>query len=864
MATCFSPVFSQTMSGGENTDLWRVRGMQGYNIPANTGVWHADSLWIGATFIRDTANKFIVWRAHYYNPQGSYHGALYLMVPRPGKPDSALFLFYNRCNDAETPPIPDSLDLTDNAFVRGAIHHLDTLFFMYRSWEINGGGGKCPPASPWRPLTVDSNIDTKLRQDDSLFTGPNRAPGEGWQFIDRHYSLRNVNALTNPHIPTTFFSLSQQKNVSYGRRWCEAGWVPTVPGGSIRTDTVEFGFEDQFNGDDMNYEDIRFNVTGVFLFKPLQLDTLLLDFFPPRDTIQAGDSISYRAVLIGKDSLGQTFRDSTVLANNVTWSLQKALQSRNFMRLDTGPSSTNTFKAITAYEWDTIGVSYSNPKTGATLQTIKRIYISPGPAARLVIQADTSILLNDSAFTSREGQITIGSSSQKDSAFAVLRDFFGNWIGYATQANWSSQNNAIVTVVAGKRLSTLGEGIVNRVSLSDTATWGFAVQGQLKDSIRIILTKVIIATIPRLDSAITRDLNGNGYIDRIDLFFSKDTSTINVTGNYSITCNGITFPIDSIVKLSAGSYALFIHEQTTTAPQSAWRPQVTIKDLPGVENGTVTAADGCPPVIWRVIKYEVSDNRAQDTVKVFMSEKIKAANGSPFSIVNLPSQMFNVWDSSGAIRLDTMLLGINGFYAIVNDSVLVFVMKNGRNLTNSNLMNIITVNVPVADQFGNVPIDKNRKVRVEVNGPTPNVKIQVGPNPAGVTTRHYPDGSIYFDYNSNKDARSWIQSEKAGTLITIGNLPVPVQANNKEAVSAYLNIYDIVGNMVNWSTGRNIFASDPVSGGTILVKDIYWNGLNKGGMKVAPGIYRTELYIDYHGAENLKNVKLITKIGITH
>jgi hypothetical protein len=387
---------------------------------------------------------------------------------------------------------------------------------------------------------------------------------------------------------------------------------------------------------------------------------------------------------------------------------------------------------------------------------------------------------------------------------------------------------------------------------------GYAAQGQLKDSILIVLNKTNIVT---MDSAITRDLNGNGYIDRIDIFFSKDSAVNMGPGNFFITCNGVPFPVDSVVKLSVGSYAFFLREQHTSAPQSAWMPQVTVKDLPGVENGTVTAADGCPPVIWRVVKYSVSEDRTQDTVKVFMSEKVKAADGSAFTIANQPLQTFNVWDSSGTVRLDTMLAGINGFYTILSDSVLIFVMKNGRDLTSSNWMNIKSDKRPLCDKNGNFPTDRNQKVRVEViNSQT--VTIRVGPNPAGATTKRIPDGTIYFDYQHNSADWSWIKADKAGTVITLVNLPVPGPAGQKAAVTAYLKIYDIIGNLVNWSSAGNIFEGDPITGGIVPQKNIYWNGLNKEGMKVAPGVYRTVVYIDYHGAGRIQNAKIITKIGI--
>ena len=78
--------FGQINMADENTDLWAIRGNPQHGIPGNninvngtgTGTWHGDSLWVGATFMRDTSKRFVVWLASYYTPLGSYHGALYL------------------------------------------------------------------------------------------------------------------------------------------------------------------------------------------------------------------------------------------------------------------------------------------------------------------------------------------------------------------------------------------------------------------------------------------------------------------------------------------------------------------------------------------------------------------------------------------------------------------------------------------------------------------------------------------------------------------------------------------------------------------------------------------------------------------
>ena len=594
-----------------------------------------------------------------------------------------------------------------------------------------------------------------------------------------------------------------------------------------------------------------------------RLDGLALNFFPPRDTIQAGDSISFHAVLMGTDSLGKQFSDSTTLAKNVTWYLGKTQQSTSSMRLGAGPSNVNVYKAITAYEWDTIVVSYVNPKNGATLQAKKPIYVKPGPPAHIIIDTVSKVQLTDPNFAARGPlSVTLDSGTFKDSVYAYLRDQFGNFVDFAAQANWSSKNSTIATVSAAG--GTTGEGIVQRVSLNAGATWGYAAQGSFKDSVQIIIDKRNVIVGPYMDSAITRDINGNGYIDQIDVFFSKDSAFNPGASNFSVTYNGTPFTVKSVVS-HAGYYSLILEEHATPAtPQSAWTPLVTVKDLPGVTNGSVTAADGCPPVVWRVIDYSVNDKSIPDTVKVIMSEKITAAEGSVFTIFNPPSQTFYVWDSTGTVRLDTMLSGINAFYAIgEGDSTLVFIMTNGHELTSSNWMNLNAEKLLLRDRNGNFPSSQNQKVRVEMKNPI--VDARPVPNPSGPTTKHVSDGTIVFV--NNPSAIDWVKEDHGGTVISLRNLPVPADMEQRKKVTGYLKIYDVIGNVVNWASSAengqaDIFGNLLSGTQTATEVDLYWNGLNKRGMKVAPGVYRAVVYIDYHGVENNKNVRLTTKVGI--
>jgi len=485
-ATGFLALFPQNAysqglkTAGENTDLCGVRGNAKYPLPSATGgAWRADSLWIGPTFQRDTTKSFKVWFAQYFKTQATYKGKLYLMLPRPNLPDTAIFLFRNRCNAVYGND--SSVDLT--SITKDIIHHMDTVYFMYRSDSGTSGPADC--GNGWA-----LGNDFGVKQTDSLFTGPNRAPypldATHWTQVDRHYSFRDLNAVrTIPGaqqlnmVVDSFFSLNRNTYVKYGRRWCAAGWIhqDTIPRprSNIRTDTVEFGFEDQYNGfsgsgGGMFYNDIRFNITGVLLSYPLQIDSITLRLAPSVDTIAAGDSISIKAFLWGRDTTPDQnlFVDSTDLAQKVTWQVIKSPQSASFMRLGAGPSNVNTFKAATAYEWDTVVVSYLR------VQKKKAIYVKPGPDYRVWIEPDSAIDVRGTtpAMIARlqkpdsVASDTITSLQNQISVFGVIRDAYGNFTRFANNSQWAESPAAGIVTVANGAPSFVG--VITRGNVGTT------------------------------------------------------------------------------------------------------------------------------------------------------------------------------------------------------------------------------------------------------------------------------------------------------------------------------------------------------------------------------------------------------------
>jgi len=781
----FSVAFSQT---DENTDLWRVRGNAQYGLPANTGTWHGDSLWVGATFMRDTTKKFVVWLANYYTPQGTYHGALYLMVPRPGLPDSAVFLFYNKCNGTA----PTSIDLTN---ITPTIHHLDTLFFMYRSFESNGGGSAC---GNYTPLANDLGA----YQGDSLFTGPNRAPGEGWINIDRHYSARSEATLTNPPIPNVFYSLNQQGNVPYGRRWCEAGWVHTVVGGNIRTDTVEFGFEDQFNGRDINYEDIRFNITGVFLIHPLHLNALFLDLFPPKDTIPAGDSISYLAVLQGSDSLGRTFRDSTDLATKVVWGLKESTQSKSVMAKGSGPSSTNTFRAVTAFERDTITASYTD-QAGNVLTRAIPVWVSAGKGTHVVIEAD-SLAANtrsdrpiDSLTVDRTAPVTV---------YAVVRDAFGNFVNLATNATWQVTNPSIASATPAQGKSTS----VSEVQ-PGTTTLTASVPGLTPGS-ATITTVGPTGAIPV--TAILLDTNGDGHLDRIDIVFPDSVKLLSTlpsarlwvlsAGIISDDGNSpVNLVIDTLLRGGGDTIHVILRENTGPTLETGWPnpsdAHVTLSSIPVTTDQrafvVTNIIDGASPVI-KNLCFVPAD--AADTLRVYFS--------SPVTHANMPGEA-NTWftiQNNGSPIADSAI-------SIVNQGVLYLYVYKPKTLTDAESV-----------KEGTRPL-----IPIELCG---DVSIVTGSH---VASNPFTPGKSIIP-SSQQDQSHPVSF---GTRIEVSLIRAIQQDLQTGKVSGTISIFDAVGNTI---IDRQPLSVDAIN--SKLFKT--WDGKTRKGGYAGGGTYMAKIVIN--------------------
>jgi hypothetical protein len=250
----------------------------------------------------------------------------------------------------------------------------------------------------------------------------------------------------------------------------------------------------------------------------------------------------------------------------------------------------------------------------------------------------------------------------------------------------------------------------------------------LQDSVSDSLFVVISGPPSSLDSAVTRDANGNGHLDEVMLYFNKKAtlpSDPNFPASIGLAYGSVAFKVDSIgggLGRADTVFTLYLREDSSTGkPQTSWRPYLSITGVIGA--GDIPAfrtIDGAGPVIWKVTKTISNINdRTQDRVTVVFSEKIFDKDGGPFKLVNLPGLVFTVWkrDSIGGFDpVPGVLDSILHFAVVLNDSTVQFDMLNGKDLTPNEYLSISSARQVIDQAHKNYPEGNNRKAPVIVSG----------------------------------------------------------------------------------------------------------------------------------------------------
>ncbi|MFP4417313.1 MAG: fibro-slime domain-containing protein [Chitinispirillaceae bacterium] len=376
--------------------------------------------------------------------------------------------------------------------------------------------------------------------------------------------------------------------------------------------------------------------------------------------------------------------------------------------------------------------------------------------------------------------------------------------------------------------------------------------------------------------AVTRDRDGNGYLDAIEVRFDKNVllpdeffgdglaSYLNV----SINDNTGEIPVNGLSGVQQGDstsgFTILLDEVTRGEPQTGWEPRLSLiagDDIERVIDHPVT--DGAAPVIWRVIrKVNDADNRSTDKIVVVFSEPVFSSEGTPLSLTNPPQMLFDVWVDSteSLVRQPDILTGIEEFSEGTRGDSAVFYMTNEAEIAGYHSFSL-GMDCELSDHLGNIPSENNQRVQVVVLGNLGSIKV--GPNPMSPVYFMQTDRLLA---RNPHEAHGWVQSR--GGAILIADFIVPGDASSPERsvhdfdISASLSIYDCMGNQVYRRESGYDFLDDISSTrwtpGTSRQLTVYWNGISDDKRPVAPGLYRVIMNIEVDG----KQVKVADNLGI--
>jgi fibro-slime domain-containing protein len=629
-----------------------------------------------------------------------------------------------------------------------------------------------------------------------------------------------------------------------------------------------------------NPNDSKTDTTILPVVAILSKPKLYLEIITPAPERIAGDTLKFRAYIKNDDGLipipycfggpGEGIKDSIAYFDNlgrggaakpepftlvndklpINFDFEKYRTSQCFQ------NGSDTFGMVfyyAPYNKDSVHIIRA---TAGPLQTEPvKFTLLPGPLYTLKLE--------DNNWVEQKGPIELHPENDVFSTLATGYDKFGNRIGHQP-SEWSVTN----TLDPAKLTNTTGEKTSYR-TLNETDGLRGDLVAQAKgihDSIITTRIEIIVLTPKSVPiKAVTKDVNGNGVLDLIEVTFHKTTNFTMDDGNLSIVNSNpsVSFTVDSIKPADASgrTHYIYLSEADKSKPQTGWTPKMKFSNFSEVIDTTVTVDDGAAPVVWKASKkINSASDRKKDVISIVLSEKISKGGASNLVTVESdPPMVFKIWEKvNGAfVYEDSMLVNIANFDNIkdsANLSVLLFKMTNGHEITSDDWVNIFYENKLIADEKSNYTHELNQRVRFVVLGDI--VLFSVIPSPAVPTTQLTGPGEIKF-VPSKKQAMDDIKKAGGGTIFkfTLSNTSDSIRVDIK------VKVYDVIGNQVaSLPLQKNVkVLKDDDSDSTLFSLLFEFGGVNEKGMKVAPGQYKAIAWINY--SSKLKSVKMSKVFG---
>lgn len=468
----------------------------------------------------------------------------------------------------------------------------------------------------------------------------------------------------------------------------------------------------------------------------------------------------------------------------------------------------------------TLTASFVNPDDPEkkTITTSIKIYIGPGKPHHISLQTTQNIIPQEQTpLTS----ISIPEDATKAVVYAVIRDSAGYFIRFADEAEWSSSNTSVATVAADSKDQFIG--IITKKSPGQTVVT--VSEPGVKSAELSVTVKTSKSDInSNLDSAITRDLNGNGYLDKIEIMFdSSVTITTELAKKYlKIAYGSTTFTIDSVRSASGGStgtlFNVFIQESSTGELQTDWKPLISVLNGDILALGeNVPCADGAGAVINKALFYQGDmktdvNPGSPDTIRVTLSEKVIWPD------VPDANRIFNYYQN-GSLRsgMFSSMTKVDEYTAILIVVDSVAVERDSLQLSSTS---------GVLDLSSNKPPQNGRKVPIEWG--KINISYTPSSNPFSIF-KPIPGNIVdYYKKAIELQNGQGASSNPTGVIIGIQVKGKPLQ-EKPDGSYGKLVIYDALGNLV---------ASD-IKIAKVRGNDYgaYWNARNDKGRTVGFGTY---------------------------
>ncbi|MBD3343739.1 MAG: fibro-slime domain-containing protein [Chitinivibrionales bacterium] len=553
--------------------------------------------------------------------------------------------------------------------------------------------------------------------------------------------------------------------------------------------------------------------------------------FGPLDTVKAGSTLEMYAHIFDSAFTWRPEYDQYV-----TWEMIDSL-GNPVLSSDSG--SGNSISPTEAFGYVTVVATFRDPDdlNAPPATAVLNLYVAPGDPHHINIQnTETITSLRDDDHLDA---LTLGEDISSTTVYAILRDSLGNFAGYAQNATWTSGSTSIASA-RGKSGEQWKGDIIKAGGGVTTIT---ASQGSLiPASLQVTMKTSGVA----LQSAITRDSNGDGYLDRIELTFDSavtlgtDISPDDIIVQYGATTLSV-ITIEGKSGATDDEFILTLRPSTSGELQTGWKPTLT---FPSFSNAAAVSgfvcADGAGPVVKSAKFHPGSLPGSQgspDTLYVTFSEPVQWPNSQA-----TPSEVFNYYQKQTETDAAFDGIGTNDFPVDKNGAAIF--MTNGFTVSPLDDSLQLQGNIRhVIDSAGNLPPENGRKAPIEW-GPRNAVTITVGKNPfiPGVTPIDPKVREFYHNSFQNQTGNY------SGVMIGIQSIKPLKQEPNGSYGKAV--IYDAVANLIRTDIRIEQAQSAREYG-------IFWDGKNENGRYVGGGAYLLVITTtDYDGTTELTRKKI--------